>query len=129
MSDTTTENGFVRPFADFLLEAQGGRTHAELSEALQQIAAAVVDTRKAGSLTLTFKIAPLDKGKGDALVITDVIKAVVPQHDRRKSVFFADPSGNLTRDDPSQPTFDGLQVVETPNPPEARDLPARPAAR
>lgn len=100
----------VRPFADFLHEQAGGRTHEELTEALAEVVAAVRDTGKKGTLTLTLTVTPLKNG-GGALTVTDSVKKGVPIHDRRASIFYATNSGSLTRDDPMQPTFEGLQEV------------------
>lgn len=104
-------DGHVRPFADWIREQSAGRTHDELTEALAEVVAAVKDTGKKGSLTLTIQVAPFDKGMTAALVVTDAVKKNVPQHDRRKTVFYADDAGNLTKDDPMQPTFEGLREV------------------
>ncbi len=101
----------VRPFADWLREQSAGRTHDELTDALAEVATAVKETGKKGAITLTITLAPFDKGVGSALTVTDVVKKNVPQHDRRKSIFYADDNGNLTRDDPRQPTFEGLREV------------------
>ena len=101
----------VRPFSDWLREQQSGRTHDELTDALATLAAAVKETGKKGSISLTITVAPFDKGNGAALTVTDLVKVALPQHDRRKSIFYADDNGNLTRDDPMQPTFEGLREV------------------
>lgn len=100
-----------KPFAAWLQEQQSGRTHDELTDALAALAAAVKETGKKGVLTLSITVAPFDKGNGAALTVTDVVKVSLPQHDRRKSIFYADDDGNLTRDDPMQPTFEGLREV------------------
>lgn len=106
--------GHVRPFADWLREQSGGRTHDDLTEALAEVVTAVGDTGKKGTVTLTITVAPLDKNGGSALTVTDAIKKAVPQHDRRKSIFYGDKAGNLLRDDPRQPTFEGLTEVPQP---------------
>lgn len=109
----------IRPFADFLREQSAGKTHDDLTTGLAEVVAAVKDTGKKGTITLTITVAPLDKN-GNALTVTDSIKKAVPQHDRRKSIFYADNSGNLTKDDPMQPTFEGLRVA--PSAPAPIDL-------
>lgn len=106
--------GHTRPFADWIREQSSGRTHDELTEALAEVVTAVKETGKKGSVTLTIAIAPFDKGMGAALTVTDAVKKVVPQHDRRKTIFYADDSGNLTKEDPMQPTFEGLREVPAP---------------
>ena len=110
MADTDTDHPdddtFVRPFADFLREQAGGRTHNELSEALHDLVCAVSDTGKGGSLTLTLTIKPLEKGNTSALLVTDKVAVKRPALERKASVFFAD-DGNLVRNDPNQPTLGG----------------------
>lgn len=111
----------VRPFADWLVEQGAGRTHEDLSLALRDLSAAVRDTGKKGTLTLTVMVAPFDKSNSGALVVTDQVKVRLPEHDRRRSVYFADDVGNLTKDDPMQPTFEGLREVPAPTFVEATD--------
>jgi hypothetical protein len=89
----------LRPFADVLLELSKGRVHADAAGKLQEVIAAVVDTRKPGALTLTLRVAP-DKADGMVRVTAD-LKTKVPQLDR-ESLFFVDAGGNLRRDDPRQ---------------------------
>ncbi len=105
--------GHVRPFADFLREQANGRTHDEMTDALAEVVAAVRDTGKKGAVTLTINVTPLKNG-GGALTVTDVVKKVVPIHDRRASIFYATDAGSLVKDDPNQPTFEGLQEVSAP---------------
>jgi hypothetical protein len=104
----------TRPFADWLREQSNGRTHDELSEALADVTQAVTDTGKKGTLTLTVTIAPVKNG-GGALVVSDAVKTAAPKPDRRTSVFYSDINGNLTREDPRQPTFEGLREVPNPD--------------
>jgi hypothetical protein len=92
----------ARPFAAFLREQAGGKTHDELSDALRDLVARVQDTGKKGSLSLTVNVEPL-KGDTDTLVIKDEIKLKLPEHDRKASLFFVNDDGNLTRDNPNQP--------------------------
>lgn len=109
-----TDDTITRPFADWLREQQSGRTHDELSEGLQRLVAAVVETGKKGTLTLQIAVAPFDRAEGDALVVSDVVKLNLPQHDRRKSIFHADRHHNLTKDDPAALPFESLREVPAP---------------
>lgn len=114
MAETTTtvdEEMHVRPFADWLREQSGGKTHEELGVALFDLVGRVRDTGKKGTVTLTISVAPL-KNDVDVLVISDEIKLRVPEHDRKASLFYADKTGNLTRQDPNQLTFESLREVE-----------------
>lgn len=103
-----------RPFATWLLEQAGGRTHDELGEGLRDLVARVKDTGKKGSVTLTVKVGLLDKDP-NILVISDEIKLNLPEHDRKASIFYTDPNGDLTRNDPNQ-----LTIYD-----DVRDLPDR----
>lgn len=112
MPDTTidADDEVVRPFADWLREQSGGKTHEELGDALHDLVARVRDTGKKGSVQLTVTVGPL-KGDADVLVVTDEIKLRLPEHDRKASLFYPDANGNLTRSDPQQLTFESLREV------------------
>ena len=100
----------VRPFATWLLEQSGGKTHEELSNALYDLVARVRDTGKKGTVSLTVTVGPL-KGDIDVLVVSDEIKLRLPEHDRKASLFYPDGDGNLSRRDPNQLTFENLREV------------------
>jgi hypothetical protein len=119
----------TRPFADFLREQAKGATHAELSEAMQTLVDAVLDTGKNGTIVLTIKVEPM-KGDRRAVYVSDAIKIKLPEHDRDASLFFADKDNNLRRDDPGQGVLPGLVAVvepETIDLPKAGRSPPRPA--
>lgn len=100
-----------RDFAAFLVEQSNGRTHTELSEGLRDLVTRVIDTGKKGSITLTVNVEPM-KGAPETLVVTDAIKLKLPEHDRKASIFWPDPSGNLCRSDPNQRSI--FDVIELP---------------
>lgn len=103
-----------REFGSFLLEQARGKTHDELSQALHDVTAKVMETGKKGSLTLTISIALLDKDPSNGLVINDEIRTKMPEHDRPASVFYPDRSGNLSRRDPNQMSFEDLATLPEP---------------
>ncbi len=113
MTDTTTEadDEVVRPFADWLREQAGGKSHDELSQALYDLVQRVGDTGKKGSIVYTISVGPL-KNDNDVLVVDDQIKLKLPEHDRKASLFYTDKTGNLTRTDPNQLAFESLREVE-----------------
>ncbi len=114
MTDTTsTDDPHIRPFAAWLQEQSGGKTHIELGEALHDLIAKVRDTGKGGTLTLTVKVKPL-KDDIDVLIVQDEIKLNLPEHDRKASMFYPDANGNLSRKDPRQLEFEGLREVPPP---------------
>lgn len=98
-----------KPFNLFLPEMRFGETVNELTEKMAELVAAVGNTNKGGSLTLTIKLKPAGCG---AIEITDEIKARIPELPRGTSLFFATPKGNLQRNDPRQGELDGLRSVE-----------------
>lgn len=102
---------FARPFADFLREQ--GRAHDELTDGLHKLIAAVEDTGKAGSLTLTVKV-ERDKEIAGTYRIGDNVKVSLPQHDRPRRIYYRDKAGNLSRSDPNQLEFEGLKDVSAP---------------
>jgi hypothetical protein len=91
----------VRPFAATLQELEKGATHADLSDYIQQVTAAVIETGKPGSVTLKLAIKPMDDGE---VVVATGITKVVPEHDRKATRFFVDGDNNLTRDLPVETT-------------------------
>lgn len=95
----------LKPFADWLALQRKGSLANELAEALTTVNRAVVETGKAGSVTLTIKI----KAAGDevSVIVTDEVKSKVPEFDRGQSVFFVDEDGNPHR---SQQVLDEATV-------------------
>lgn len=104
---------FVRPFADWLLEQSHGRTHTELGEGLRDLVAKCLETGKAGTLSLTIKVKPMDANDDQSpLVVSDEIKLRLPEHDRKASIFYKDKTGNLGKSDPNQLTFESLRKID-----------------
>jgi hypothetical protein len=103
-----------RPFTEFLLKQQRGKTHAELSDALDQAVQAVQATGKAATLVYKVTIKPLNKGQTETLTISDQIAVKLPQSERPDSVFFVDDDGHLTTSDPRQLSLELHEVPAAP---------------
>lgn len=116
------DDPLIRPFASFIRELAGGRTHAELGESLHLLVSRVTDTGKKGQLILMIEVGPM-KGDPETLVVTDKIRTKLPEHDRKPAVFWADKDGNLTRDNPAMLPFEELKVLP---PVETADGPVDP---
>lgn len=99
----------LRPFSEWLGIQRKGKLAEELATALADVNRAVIDTGKPGSLTLTIKV----KSAGDevSVIVTDEVKAKLPEHDRGQSIFFVDEDGNAHR---SQQTFEDLHPSTQP---------------
>lgn len=96
------ETPAVKPFGAFLHEHRNAGLHNEAGEALAEVVARVVELQKKGSVTLTINVEPA-KGDENSVIVTDSLKAKVPQAPAPPSRFFSDPHGNLSRRDPRQP--------------------------
>lgn len=94
---------------DFLREHRGGTTHAELSDALQELVDSVVDEGKAGKLTFSISIKPA--GKSGGLEVSDEIKLTPPKKTKSASIFFASPENSLVRQDPRQTTMELREIA------------------
>lgn len=100
----------ARPFADILRELGSGTVYEDLTSALGEISAGVMEHRKAGELTLKLKVTP----NGEASVFVDAdIRAKVPEPARARTLFFATSSGSLVRNDPRQESLQLRTVAET----------------
>lgn len=118
-----TSNKHVRPFAEFLVEQRTGAAHAEISEAFNDLVAAVQQYRKSGELTLKIVVKPADGG-GSTVLVSDKVSLKLPEGDRPVALFFIDGDSNLTRRDPNQPSLPlralGGDEDEIPEPTEAQ---------
>lgn len=95
----------VKPFSATLQEIAKGAAHAKVSDELRQLTAAVTETGRKGTIQLTLTVAPIKPGNTSNLVVTAVSVLKAPAGDAPSAVFFHDVAGNLTRDDPNQPTL------------------------
>lgn len=101
------------PFNQVLLEIRQGSLHAELSERLQELVAAVAEQEKAGSLTLTIRVSPAGRRTAQ-YEISDDVSVKLPKPERGSSLFFA-LDGNLSRSDPRQPQLPLQEVPARPS--------------
>jgi hypothetical protein len=115
MSQNKQVNGaFVRA----LQIHRNGEVISDLSDALAKVTEGVMQTGRAGSVTLKLNIKQASAGV--AIVIEDDIKTVLPKSDKVGSLFFAHPETfELMRDNPNQMSLelkavDGGQQAEPP---------------
>lgn len=101
-------SGNTRPFMDFLREHRTGITHDLLSDALQDLVAAVVQEQKVGKLVLTIGVKPM--GKGDGLEVSAQIDCKPPKETAGVAIFFPTPDNNLVRQDPRQTTMELREI-------------------
>ena len=102
------------PFSRWLFAQRDGVTHAELTDGLAALAEAVMETGKAGSLTLQIKVSKASKNGGHQMLVSDAVVLKAPTAARTESIFFYDAdTGSLSRKDPLQPQ---LPLQEVPKP-------------
>lgn len=99
-------------FASFLVNFNRGRTHDELTARMAEVSAAVAETGKAGSLTLTIKITPA-KGVDGMVLVEDDVKAKVPQLSRPAAMFYVTDDGTLSENHPAQLGMFSVQGEQT----------------
>lgn len=114
-TDTEDTGGQVRPFAAVIQDVNNGDFADQLAHDVQDLVQAVQEHGRKGKLTVTIEVAPR-KGNSAALNLTARRDLKLPQEEPVESVFFADRSGNLLRDDPRQMALPGLRTVDKPSP-------------
>ncbi len=97
-----------RPFLDLLREHRTGITHDLLSDALQELVAAVTQEGKAGKLVLTIGVKPM--GRGDGLEVSAAIECKPPKETPGVAIFFATPENSLVRVDPRQQAMELREI-------------------
>ena len=102
-------------FNETILQINNGATIAELTEALQQVVAAVRQTGKTGSVTFTLKVTPASKRTTDVLMIESLVRTKLPEAERGMTVFYATEDNRLVRNDPKQQMLP-LRIVEMDQP-------------
>ena len=108
-------------FQETILQINNGATVAELSEALERVVAAVRMAGKAGSITLTLKVAPASKGSTDVLMIESQVRTKLPEPERGISIFYATDDNRLVRNDPKQQQLP-LRVVDIEQPKQLKEV-------
>lgn len=102
------------PFSEQIRFMSKGMLDAELTEELAELAQAIRDHRKKGTLTLTLTLKPEVGRNGDVTMVTisPDIKVSKPQPPRISSRMWLTHDGDLLRDDPDQGSLD-LKTVDT----------------
>lgn len=89
-------------YADVLVNLRGGKLHDELNEKLQEVVSAARATGLVGSLSVTLGIKVSSAGAEYTMVVTDKVKQVIPEPDKKGSIMFATNENRLIRDEPKQ---------------------------
>jgi len=93
----------VSALLETLKQQRKGAFIEELEEKFSELVHSVHDVNKAGKITITLKLKPLKPGvESDTVTLEDEINLTTPKPDKKASVFYATPSGTLSRTDPNQ---------------------------
>lgn len=98
----------ARNFNEILGEIDGGLLQQLLSEKLAEVVRNVGDVEKPGTLTLKLGIKPNGEGK---VFIDAKVEAKSPEKPVDTSMFYATPTGDLSRRDPEQEAKLGIRAV------------------
>lgn len=101
----------MKPITDTLRSLRGGVLVDEASTALADLVNAVMESGKAGELTIKLRLTKASRGSG-AIVIRDSIAVKRPADDVLETILYATPEGSLLTQDPRQQTLD-LKKVDT----------------
>jgi hypothetical protein len=107
-------------FFDAVQLIHDGALSLEADAALCELVEAVQTARAKGSLILTLTVKPFDKTDNVTLVVDGTIKVKAPGFGRPGDVLYATPEHGLQRNDPRQPSLDGLSDELAPVPDRAR---------
>lgn len=100
----TTQGEQRRTAFDIVEDVARGGVVSKLTDALNAVALAVIDTGKKGKVNLELALSSSETDE-NVVVIDAKIRTATPEHDMR-SMFFVDRTGNLTREDPRQNRID-----------------------
>lgn len=110
----------TRPFFDTLREIRRGEILDDAATELAKAVRAVDETGKAAKLTIELTIKPAAKIPG-TYVISDKVRAKLPELPVGETILFGTPEGNLQARDPRQAEL-VLKGVESESKPQADSL-------
>jgi hypothetical protein len=98
----------MNSFSEFCAQYGQGSLDHLVAESLREIVRAVMDTGKAGKLTLSIKVSPNDDG---SVLCDGDVKTAVPKPSVGGAIFFTTADGDLLRRDPRQGEFNLREVT------------------
>lgn len=91
----------MNPYQHTLQEIENGSLVADLDDKLSELIGKVKERGKAGSITVSLKIKPLDTDAESVSVVASV-KVAEPTKAERASIFFTTEENSLVRNNPRQ---------------------------
>lgn len=96
------------PVLVMLMEVHKGDLVHELNVKQRELVAAVKEIGKGGELTMKLRVNPHETGAVRAVDINWNVEVKKPKAKQRPSVAFVKDNNDLTRRDPAQPSFPGM---------------------
>jgi hypothetical protein len=101
----------IRPFFDTARDIRHGQMLEDCAEELARVVAAVEETGKAAKLVIEITVKPASRGQG-AVVVSDKVRAKLPELPVGETILFTTPEGNLVANDPRQKPLDLKSVAD-----------------
>ena len=97
----------MRSFQDVLTDLDEGKVHEQLTAQLPDLVKRVMETGKAGTITLTLRV----KKENRMAVVNADVKVKLPAPATDSTLFYATEDGVLRRDDPKQPVLRNVSMT------------------
>lgn len=91
----------MKLITDVLRDIRKGRVVDDATQKLARVVESVMETKKAGTLTIQLTVKP-QKNDDEQVVIVSKVSAKTPELDLPDAIFFVDEDFSLVRDDPKQ---------------------------
>ena len=88
-----------------LMHLDSGETVEQAAEKIRDVARSVIDTGNGGSVTIKLSFAPNGKRDLQAVKVTGAVTATMPKQPKTDAFFFVTDEGDLTRQNPLQPSL------------------------
>lgn len=97
-------------FLDFIATHRKGALNLDATESLDELVHSVMDIGKAGTLTLTITVEPIESDTDVIVGLTDEVKIRPPKRKGTPGLYYAQTDdGQIGRDAPQQSIFDELK--------------------
>lgn len=102
----------TRSFFDTARDIRRGAFLEDCADEMHKVVKAVEETGKAAKLVIELTVKPASKGQG-AVVLSDKVKAKLPELPVGETILFVTPENNLVANDPRQKEME-LKAVDAP---------------
>lgn len=93
----------AKAFSVLLQDLRDGRTHDDMTQKFAELVKEVEATGRAGSLTLTIKVAPASRAQPiDKIIVSPTVKLTPPKPEAGEDFFWLTEESELSRNHPRQ---------------------------